>query len=74
MIIGPQKLLGLVRKIKLVENLSERELVNPEGAGFDVRVKKFYKLEKSKSFLGVSDRKTPDIKEIKEKKKGKISF
>lgn len=74
MIIGPKKLLGLVRKTKLVENLSERELTNPEGAGFDVRVKKLYRLEKSKSFLGVSDRKTPDIKEIKEQKKGKISF
>lgn len=72
--IGPQKLLTLVKKIKLVENLSERELTNPEGAGFDVRVGKFYKLKKSKSFLGISDRKTPDIKQIKESKKGKNLF
>ena len=32
MIIGTDELKELVKKIKLVENLSERELTNPEGA------------------------------------------
>ena len=38
MIIGPKKLLKLVKEIKLVEDLAERELTNPEGAGFDLRL------------------------------------
>jgi hypothetical protein len=33
MILGIKKLLKLVKEKKLVENLSERELKNPEGAG-----------------------------------------
>lgn len=32
MILGPKKLLQLVKKIKLVENLDVRELTTPEGA------------------------------------------
>jgi deoxycytidine triphosphate deaminase len=71
MIIGPKELLRLVKNIKLVENLSERELTNPEGAGFDVRVKKIYKLKKTKSFLGVDERSTPDVREIKFNNKNK---
>ena len=38
MILGPAKLLELVHKKKLVEGLSDRELTNPEGAGFDLRL------------------------------------
>jgi len=74
MVIGPKELLRLVKKIKLVENLSERELTNPEGAGFDVRLNKLYKLKKSTSFLGVTDRKTPDVVEIKARKKDKTKY
>lgn len=64
MVIGPKELLQLVKKIKLVENLSERELTNPEGAGFDIRLDEIYKLVKTKktAFLGIEDRLTPDIK------------
>lgn len=61
MIIGPKKLLSLVKKIKLVEGLSERELTNPEGAGFDLRLGELYKIE-GKAFLGVTERETPNIK------------
>ena len=60
MILGPQKLLELVKKNKLVENLSERELTNPEGAGFDLRIGEIYKI-KGDAFLGEEERKTPDI-------------
>lgn len=60
MILGPQQLLQLVKKIKLVEHLSERELTNPEGAGFDLRLGEVYKI-KGKGFLGVTKRQTPDI-------------
>jgi len=61
MIIGAKKLLELVKKKKLVENLSERELISPEGAGFDLRIGELYKL-KGTGFLGVQERETPKIK------------
>ncbi len=60
MILGPKKLLELVKKIKLVEGLSDRELTNPEGAGFDLRLGEIYRI-KGKAFLGVTERQTPDI-------------
>jgi deoxycytidine triphosphate deaminase len=61
MILGVKKLLKLVREKKLVENLSERELKNPEGAGFDLRIGELYEVS-GKGFLGVKDRKTPKVK------------
>jgi len=61
MILGVDQLLKLVKTKKLVENLSERELTNPEGAGFDLRLGEIYGLE-GKSFLGIKDRKTPEVK------------
>jgi len=63
MILGVRKLLELVKKRKLVENLSERELKNPEGAGFDIRIGGLYQV-KGKGFLGIEERKTPEIKLI----------
>lgn len=63
MILGPKRLLQLVKKIKLVENLDERELTNPEGAGFDIRIGEIYKFKKGKTpFLGRTERQTPDVK------------
>ena len=60
MILGPKKLLELVKDIKLVENLSERELTNPEGAGFDLRLGEVYTIS-GDAFLGETHRKTADI-------------
>lgn len=74
MILNPKELLKLVKTKKLVENLAERELHNPEGAGFDLRLGKVFKL-KGNSFLGIDERKTPDVKLVAEfnpKKKSKI--
>lgn len=65
MILGPKQLLKLVKTKKLVENLAERELNNPEGAGFDLRLGKVFKL-KGDSFLGIDERKTPDVKLVAE--------
>ena len=70
MIIGPKELLKLVKKVKLVEGLSERELTNPEGAGFDLRLGEVYKIS-GKAFLGETHRKTPDIKLVKKHGKDK---
>lgn len=60
MILGPKILLDLVKKKKLVEGLSQRELTNPEGAGFDLRLGEVFKISGS-AFLGETHRKTPDI-------------
>ena len=76
MILGPQFLLKLVNEIKLVENLAERELTNPEGAGFDLRLGAVYAI-KGKGFLGVTERQTPEetlIVKYDSKKKNKIVF
>ena len=59
MILGPKILLKLVKEKKLVENLSERELTNPEGAGFDLRLGEVYKI-RGKAFLGIDERNTPE--------------
>lgn len=69
MILGPQKLLELVKDIKLVENLSERELTNPEGAGFDLRLGEVYKIS-GNAFLGETERKTADIELVQSYKEG----
>jgi len=63
MILGVKKLLELVKTKKLVENLSERELKNPEGAGFDFRIGEIYEIS-GKGFLGILERETPKIKLI----------
>lgn len=69
MILGPKKLLELVKEIKLVEGLSERELTNPEGAGFDLRLGEVYKIS-GDAFLGETHRKTADIELVKSYKEG----
>ncbi|MBI2613226.1 MAG: 2'-deoxycytidine 5'-triphosphate deaminase [Candidatus Levybacteria bacterium] len=61
MILGPKDLLKLVKTKKLVEGLSERELTNPEGAGFDLRLGEVYSIS-GNAFLGETHRKTADIK------------
>ncbi|QQG44311.1 MAG: 2'-deoxycytidine 5'-triphosphate deaminase [Candidatus Roizmanbacteria bacterium] len=64
MIIGPKKLLELVKENKLVSNLSERELTNPEGAGFDLRLGEVHEISGGRAFLGVTERETPQIKTL----------
>lgn len=61
MILGPKELLKLVKKHNLVEGLDKRELTNPEGAGFDLRLGEVYKIE-GKAYLGLVERETPKIK------------
>jgi len=62
--IGTNELLRLVKEEKLVENLSERELTNPEGAGFDLRVGEVFRVKEGESFLGETERFTPDVESI----------
>ena len=60
MVLGPKDLLKLVKTNKLVEHLSDRELNNPEGAGFDLRLGEVYKIS-GDAFLGETHRKTAEI-------------
>src|SRR3990167_11415631 len=71
MILGPKKLLQLVKKVNLVEDLAARELVNPEGAGFDLRLGELYTLQGGKAFLGEFERETPGLRLVKMYEKGK---
>jgi len=64
MIIGPKKLLQLVKKQKLVKNLDKRELTNPEGAGFDLRLGEIHSIVGGEAFLGITHRETPKIKSV----------
>jgi deoxycytidine triphosphate deaminase len=63
MILGIKKLHELVKEIKLVEGLCDREMNNPEGAGFDLRLGEVFELE-GDGFLGVEERQTPIAKSI----------
>ena len=60
MILGIKALHELVEKQKLVEGLSERELTNPEGSGFDMRVGELYEVL-GQGYLGVKERETPGM-------------
>ena len=77
MILGPKKLLELVKKEKLVTGLASRELENPEGAGFDLRLGAIYKIIGGTAFLGEEERQTPDIETVisySKKKKQSITI
>lgn len=63
MILGIKKLHELVKEQKLVENLCEREMNNPEGSGFDLRLGEVYELT-GDGFLGVEERQTPEAKSL----------
>ena len=73
MFLGVDKLLKLVQTQKLVEDLCERELKNPEGCGFDLRLGKVWEI-KGEGYLGVEDRKTCEVELMAEyqNKKTKI--
>src|SRR4030042_5539571 len=71
MILGIEQLLKLVKEKKLVENLSERELKNPEGAGFDFRIGELYEVS-GKGFLGIEERETPKTSLVARFVEGKI--
>lgn len=64
MVIGPKVLLKLVKEINLVSNLDKRELENPEGAGFDLRLGAVHKISGGAAFLGIHDRETPTIETL----------
>lgn len=77
MILGPEKLLELVNPPaggqKLVEGLCQRELENPEGAGFDLCLGKVWEIS-GRAFLGQGERDSARAKLLFEYKKDKEQF
>jgi deoxycytidine triphosphate deaminase len=63
MFLGVDELLKLVHEKKLVEHLCERELTNPEGCGFDLRLEEAYTIT-GEGYLGVEERKTCEIERV----------
>lgn len=63
MVLGIEELHRLVKEKNLITNLSERELENPEGAGFDLRIGELYEIS-GQGFLGEIERETPEVKLI----------
>jgi deoxycytidine triphosphate deaminase len=63
MFLGVDELLKLVREKKLVDGLCERELTNPEGCGFDLRLAEVYRIA-GEGYLGVEDRQTCPIETV----------
>lgn len=59
MIITAKKVLELREEHGMINNLSEREINEPEGVGLEVRMKEAYSLI-SDGFLGIETRDTPD--------------
>ena len=72
MVLGIKELHKLVKEKALVTNLSERELKNPEGAGFDLRIGELYEIS-GQGFLGVTERETPEMTLITAYEEGKIT-
>lgn len=70
MLLGIKELHKLVKEKQLVENLCDRELNSPEGAGFDLRLGEIYELQ-GDGFLGIDDRQTPDIRLVAKYEEGK---
>ena len=62
MILGRDEILKLVKEKKLIEGFDKKCL---EGAGYDLRVGKFYSASGG-TFLSREERKLPEIKEIME--------
>ncbi|MFA5953416.1 MAG: hypothetical protein WC812_02385 [Candidatus Pacearchaeota archaeon] len=63
MILSALKVLELNKKYNLIENLSERELENPEGTILDLRIGQIHKII-GESFLGIQERYSSKIETI----------
>ena len=70
MILGIKELHRLVDEQKLVENLCEREMKNPEGAGFDLRMGEVFEIS-GDGYLGIEERNTPEAKSVAKYEEGK---
>jgi dUTP pyrophosphatase len=59
MIYSPKSVLDAIKDGKLIRNLSDRELHNPEGVGFDLQLNSLSSLADGRGSLRVQRRRTP---------------
>jgi len=69
-VIGYDKILELIDKKKLIENVDKN---NVQPSGVDLRVKAVYKL-KNGGYLGIKNRQTPNVDMVSDKVGDKIIF
>lgn len=72
MVIGIDEIIKRVKKNRLIENLGDRELENPEGVGLDLRLGAVYKITAGGAFIeaNLGKRKGVTTEIIAEYKKG----
>lgn len=64
MIQSPEKILKLINKEKIIRNLSTREVLSPEGVGFDLCLNSVSELSSGSGYLGIDKRRTPESQEV----------
>ncbi|UZA66852.1 dCTP deaminase [Pseudomonas viridiflava] len=64
MIYSPKSLMELVRDGKVIRNLSDRELLVPEGVGVDLRLERLSCLTDGSGSLKIITRRTPSSKSL----------
>jgi deoxycytidine triphosphate deaminase len=70
MIRAPISLLDSIRKGNLILHLSQRELSNPEGIGFDLSVSQIFLISEGTGSLKRDTRRTPNAIEVREDSNG----
>lgn len=64
MIYTPHSLLPHIKEGRIVRNLSDRELLTPEGVGFDLRIASLSEICHESGSLKISTRRTPSHRAI----------
>lgn len=64
MIYPPHALLDAIQRGEIIQNLSERELNEPEGVGFDLRVASLSEITNGSGSLLRETRRTPDSTQL----------
>jgi len=70
MILGTDKLLELIKEQNLIQGL-DKQNINVEGCGIDLRIGEIYEMEKGKGFIHVETRDTPNYNLVAKFAKGK---
>lgn len=71
-VLGVKEIKKLIAEKKLVEDLGQRDLEDPEGAGLDLRVGEIFEIS-GETYLGVEKRKTVGSKTVAKFNKDKSS-
>ena len=69
MVVSAKRIIDLNDKYHFLENLSERELKNPEGVGIDLRLAKAHRIV-GPGYLGVTERDTSNVELVADIERG----